>query len=170
MFKFILSYIYNYFNDWKQFLIVLVVYNHCHKLLMRENHSRLLYSSDALLFSMFITVKSVTDTVFSVLTNTHTFKLIASLLKHVSDFLSWSPQTVSVDLCVRMTSCSLTFTSAPTLMENCILIRPMTFAYWAVWEKLGLYPSCAPIPIWQYTSQMRFPAAQEQGHLNPQQL
>lgn len=88
---------------------------------------------------------------FSILTDTHTFKLIASLLKPMSDFLSWSPQTVSVDLCVWMTSCSLTFTIGPTLMKNCILIRPMTFAYWAVWEKLGLYPSCAPVAVWQYT-------------------
>lgn len=128
---------------------------------MRENHSRLLYSSDVLLKQECLgcLLQWNLSLIFSVLTNTHTFKLIASLLEHVSDFLCWSPQTVSVDLCVWMTSCSLTFTSAPTLTENCILIRPMTFAYWAVWEKLGLYPSCAPVSIWQYTSQMRFPAA-----------
>jgi len=52
---------------------------------------------------MFSTVKSVANILrLDKHTHTHTLKLIASLLEHVSDFLSWSPQTVSVDLCVWM--------------------------------------------------------------------
>lgn len=73
--------------------------------------------------------------------HTHTGTNCLTFEAHV-----WFPQTVSVDLCVWRTSCSLTFTSAPSLLENCILIRPVTFAYWAVCEKLSLYPSCAPSP------------------------